>query len=132
MIRPALAALTLMALAACQPDLPPQDLTEAPRQGYTPDQGGIAIDGTDLRIDFGRDEIGVIVAMTDLIGRAPDQQFDLNNCGTLFRWNSQIDMRFADGVFKAWNTRDFIGGEACRVQPAAPVDEVLPASDSAS
>jgi hypothetical protein len=112
--RAALAAA--LGLAACAA---PQS---APRPvGYVPDAEGIQIEGSVLRIDFGRSEAGVIAAMTRLEGKRPRKVGVRTTCPTgpmrAVSWDGGPTLFFANGAFHGWSSASdgqvVTGGVAC-------------------
>ncbi len=92
--------LSALALAACTmpgPDRP------APR-GLTPDANGLQPAGTDLRIDFGRDQDGAIDTVSRLLGSQPTDITTLADCGDVAAayWADGLTMNFVDGDFRGW------------------------------
>lgn len=77
-------------------------------QRIRPDAGGIAIQNTDLRIDFGRAEAGAVAAVTKVLGSQPQERTVNRACGAgpvaVVRY-PQIDLLFQDGAFRGWVTR---------------------------
>ncbi|MDF0602339.1 hypothetical protein P1J78_16490 [Psychromarinibacter sp. C21-152] len=101
-----LAALALCLLAAC---------STVPRTAgggdtaLRPDAGGMAVAGSDQRIDFGRAEDGVIAAATRVLGAPPVSRAVNPECGagptTIVKYD-RIDLLFLDGTFRGWVTDD--------------------------
>lgn len=77
-----------------------------PAQGYTPDAAGIAVDGTDLRVDFGRAEAGAIAAVSGLLGRAPLAMRDCpGSSARAVEWDG-LTLYFRGGAFLGWSRLD--------------------------
>lgn len=101
------AALVLVAaLTACtQLPLP----TSAPG-GVTPDSAGLQPGGTDLRIDFGRAEAGVIETVSRLVGSDPTDVTLIEECGagpvTAAYWRNGLTANFLDGDFVGWTVTE--------------------------
>ncbi|WP_224816353.1 hypothetical protein [Hasllibacter sp. MH4015] len=86
-----------------------QGAPDAPRGPVVPilfDGGGIEAVGTGQRIDFGRDQAGVIQTMTRLQGGAPT----LLPCDvaalTAARWPGGPLLVFRNGAFAGWSIPD--------------------------
>jgi hypothetical protein len=96
------ALLLVAALAACTPlPLP----TSAPDgNGVTPDSAGLQPGGTDLRIDFGRAQEGVIDTVSRLLGTDPLDITTSPDCGdvTAAYWRNGLTLNFVEGDFRGW------------------------------
>lgn len=96
------ALLLVAALAACtQLPLP----SSAPDgNGVTPDSTGLQPGGTDLRIDFGRAQEGVIDTVSRLLGSDPTDITTSPDCGdvTAAYWRSGLTLNFVEGDFRGW------------------------------
>ncbi|WP_306044690.1 hypothetical protein [Nioella sp. MMSF_3534] len=96
------ALLLVAALAACTPlPLP----TAAPDgNGVTPDSDGLQPGGTDLRIDFGRAQEGVIDTVSRLLGTDPLDITTSPDCGdvTAAYWRNGLTLNFVEGDFRGW------------------------------
>lgn len=95
-------ALVLM-LAACT-TAPGGPIPAA--AGLTPDAGGLQPAGTDLRIDFGRAEPGVIATVSRLLGSDPVEIVSQAECGAgpmrAARWPNGLTLNFQDGDLRGW------------------------------
>ncbi|MGI3183991.1 hypothetical protein [Nioella aestuarii] len=102
------ALLLVAALSACTPlPLP----TSAPGgSGVTPDASGLQPGGTDLRIDFGRAEAGVIETVSRLVGSQPADVTLIEECGagpvTAAYWRNGLTTNFLDGDFVGWTVTE--------------------------
>ncbi|MEM1272596.1 MAG: hypothetical protein AAGF88_02200 [Pseudomonadota bacterium] len=98
------AVLCAFALAGCLPffntDSLPQNAT-----GTEFDAGGIQPAGTNLRIDFGRAQDGVVDTASQLFGAVPDRITEQSECGagvvTAASWPG-VTLNFLDGDFRGW------------------------------
>lgn len=94
--------LIALALSACTPlPLP----TSAPGGGgVTPDSAGLQPTGTDLRIDFGRAQAGVIETVSRLLGSDPTDVTTIADCGDVAAayWRDGLTLNFVDGDFRGW------------------------------
>jgi len=92
------------ALTACTP-LPPPTSTPS-GGGVTPDSAGLQPGGTDLRIDFGRAQEGVIETVSRLVGSQPADVTLIEECGagsvTAAYWQNGLTANFLDGDFVGW------------------------------
>ena len=72
----------------------------------TPDAEGLQPVGSDLRIDFGRAQEGVIDAVTRLLGQPPVEITRNGECGaglvTAARWPNGLTLNFLEGDFRGW------------------------------
>jgi len=104
-----LSAVTLLAasalLAACvttprEPEPPPLSL----------DQRGIQPTVSQLRIDFGRAQVGVVDTVTRLLGEGPAQVTTNADCGagpvTAASWSDGLTLNFQDETFVGWVNTD--------------------------
>lgn len=93
-------ALLLTACSVAPNGQPPQAM------GLTPDAGGLQPVGTDLRIDFGRAQAGVIDSVSDLLGTPPQDVTTNDECGagpvTAAYWPVGLTVNFLDGDFRGW------------------------------
>jgi len=102
------ALLLVAALAACTPlPLP----TSAPDgNGVTPDAAGLQPGGTDLRIDFGRAQEGVIETVSRLVGSQPADVTLIEECGagpvTAAYWRNGLTANFLNGDFVGWTVTE--------------------------
>ena len=96
------APLAIWLLASCAaPD------RVGPGRAHSLDNDGIAVDGTSLRIDFGRSADGAIMAMSRLVGSAPDRDGTCAAVDVRFvAWRGGPVMYFRDGAFLGWATED--------------------------
>lgn len=90
-----------VALAGCTTSMPPSQST-----GLMPDAGGLHPAGTDLRIDFGRAQPGVIDTVSRLLGARPDDITENRECGagavTSAHWQNGLVLNFIQGDFRGW------------------------------
>lgn len=94
-----------VALSGCTLAVPPA-MTPAQPAGLTPDAFGLQPAGTDLRIDFGRAQAGVIETVSRLLGDDPSDVTTNRECGagavTAARWPNGLTLNFLDGDFRGW------------------------------
>ncbi len=95
-------SVACLALAGCATTTPaPEEPT-----GIRPDAGGIAIEGTEQRIDFGRAEEGAVAAVTRILGE-PQSRSVNSECGagatTIVKFK-EIDLLFLEGDLRGWVT----------------------------
>jgi hypothetical protein len=105
-MRPLLITLAAsLVLAACTttprtPDVPP----------FTLDGEGIAPTESGLRIDFGREQSGVIETVSRLLGEDPSLVSTIAECNggpmTVARWRNGLALNFVEGDFRGWETTD--------------------------
>ena len=96
------ALLLVAALAACTPLPLPSSAPDG--NGVTPDSTGLQPGGTDLRIDFGRAQAGVIDTVSRLLGSDPTDITTSPDCGdvTAAYWRSGLTLNFVEGDFRGW------------------------------
>lgn len=96
------ALLLVAALAACTPLPLPSSAPDG--NGVTPDSTGLQPGGTDLRIDFGRAQEGVIDTVSRLLGSDPTDITTSPDCGdvTAAYWRSGLTLNFVEGDFRGW------------------------------
>lgn len=96
------ALLLVAALAACTPLPLPSSAPDG--NGVTPDSTGLQPGGTDLRIDFGRAQEGVIETVSRLLGSDPTDITTSPDCGdvTAAYWRSGLTLNFVEGDFRGW------------------------------
>jgi hypothetical protein len=103
------ALLLIAALTACTP-LPLPTSAPGGGGGLTPDSAGLQPGGTDLRIDFGRAEDGVIETVSRLVGSNPDDVTLIEECGagpvTAAYWQNGLTANFLDGDFVGWTVTE--------------------------
>lgn len=103
-MRGAAAALLAFLLAACQPAPDPAPPPRVP--DFTLDSNGIQPNFTDLRIDFGRAQAGVIDTVSRLIGAGPEAVITETGCAagpvTSARWHGGLSLGFSGGDFRGW------------------------------
>ncbi|MCX7646909.1 MAG: hypothetical protein N2Z62_16640 [Rhodobacteraceae bacterium] len=88
--------------------------------GLTPDPAGLQPHGTPLRIDFGRAQEGVVVAVSRLKDQAPAASMGRPGCAaadTEVVWRDGLALAFRGGTFVGW--RDAFGRSAGETCPAA-------------
>lgn len=82
-----------------------------------PEPPVLALDGqgirptvSQLRIDFGRAQVGVIETVTRLLGEGPEQIVTTPECGagpvTAATWEDGLTLNFQDGQFVGWVNTD--------------------------
>lgn len=96
------ALLLVAALSACTPLPLPSSAPDG--NGVTPDSTGLQPGGTDLRIDFGRAQEGVIETVSRLLGSDPTDITTSPDCGdvTAAYWRSGLTLNFVEGDFRGW------------------------------
>ncbi len=98
-----LAAGLLLALGACATGAP-GPAPQASRIALAAD--GLAPAGSELRIDFGRAQAGVIDAVAALQGEAPRSVRQNRDCGagpvTAATWDNGLTLNFLNGRFLGW------------------------------
>ena len=102
------ALCAMLALTACIGGTGGETRPGAAR-GFVLDAGGIAPDGTPLRIDFGRHAPGVIDSVSRLQGRGPAAVAGPETCGAgirAARWPDGVTLVFRDDAFAGWHTTD--------------------------
>lgn len=104
-----------LGLAGC--GATPAALTTAPDptgQSFTPDPRGLAVDGTGLRIDFGRAPGGVIAALDRALG--PGEDLGGNGCPAgvtrQIGWGDLV-LSFTDERFVGWRRGSQQAGKVC-------------------
>jgi len=113
----------LVLITGCVP------IDEDSGQAFTLDPRGIQPLGTDLRIDFGRAQTGVIDTVSGLQTRPPAQVAVLEECGagevTAAIWPDGLVLNFLDGDFLGWviDQNGFVTGTGLEVGQSR---EVLP------
>lgn len=114
------AAAAALLLVACTP-LSPAPGPRAEARGLVPDAGGLQPGGTPLRIDFGREQAGVVAAVSRILGSPPDATSLREGCAgggdTFVTWPGGLTLAFASGAFVGW--RDAQGRSAGAVCEAA-------------
>lgn len=102
-----LVSLAAFAAAGCTPAVLTPPAT--PRGRLRPDREGLAVEGTGLRIDFGRHVDGVIAAVSRVLGRRPDADALLAECGAgpvrAVTWGAGLTLHFANNDFRGWVAR---------------------------
>jgi len=104
-LRALIAVCAALALSAC---------VTTPREPAPP---AIALDGqgiqptiSQLRIDFGRAQVGVIDTVTRLLGEGPDEIVTTAECRTgpvtAASWEDGLTLNFQDGAFVGWVNSD--------------------------
>ncbi|GGD21209.1 hypothetical protein GCM10011358_02090 [Sinisalibacter lacisalsi] len=87
-----------------------------PRTGVTfsPDQGGLAVDDSPLRVDFGRAPEGVIAALDRELG--PGRALTLDGCGAgisrQVAWGDLV-LTFSENRFVGWRQAARSAGQIC-------------------
>ncbi|MAX73119.1 MAG: hypothetical protein CMH66_05530 [Nioella sp.] len=93
----------VLALAACT-TAPGGPIPQS--AGLTPDARGLQPAGTDLRIDFGRAEPGVIATVSRLLGSDPSRIVTQPECGAgpvrAASWPGGLTLNFQEGDFRGW------------------------------
>lgn len=104
-LRATIAVCATLFLSACmttprEPAPPPISL----------DAQGIQPTVTQLRIDFGRAQVGVIDTVSRLLGEGPDAIVTTAECGpepiTAASWADGLTLNFQDGSFVGWVNTD--------------------------
>ena len=104
-LRILIALCAALVVTACMPGprapaLPPLSL----------DAQGIQPSISQLRIDFGRAQVGVIDTVTRLLGEGPTEIVTTAECGagpvTAARWKDGLTLNFQDGAFVGWVNAD--------------------------
>ncbi|MBF9030653.1 hypothetical protein HKCCE3408_09620 [Rhodobacterales bacterium HKCCE3408] len=99
MLLPLIRTTVLAALlAGCQP----ASVSTPAATGLSADAGGLKPAGTDLRIDFGRAQAGVVDAVTRLLGAPPVGTTRACDGATGLQWASGLTLLFRDGDFRGW------------------------------
>jgi len=62
--------------------------------------------GTGQRIDFGRDQAGVLQTMTRLQGASPAELPCDDSANRAFRWRNGPMLVFRNGAFAGWSLND--------------------------
>lgn len=74
------------------------------------DAGGLQPTVSQLRIDFGRAQVGVIDTVTRIMGGGPTQITTNTDCAagpvTAASWRDGLTLNFQDGVFVGWVNSD--------------------------
>lgn len=112
-------ALIAIALSGCASTIP--GLQDAPTR-LALDGGGIAPVGSDLRIDFGRAQPGVVEAVSRLLGQTPVREGTNRECGAgpvyAAQWDTGLTLNFMDGQFLGWVVQPpFQGSYPAGAQP---------------
>ena len=89
--------ILFMFLTACQ-SVP----ARAPDVGLVLAGDGLRPPNSDLRIDFGRAEPGVIAAVSKLMAQDFTNRNSVAGCGDLVRWSDDIELTFITGNFRGW------------------------------
>ena len=104
-LRALFAVLAALALSGCvtTPREPEPPVMTLDAQGITPTV-------SQLRIDFGRAQIGVIDTVSRLLGEDPAQITTNAECGagpvTAAAWEDGLTLNFQDGAFVGWTNAD--------------------------
>ncbi len=83
-----------------------ESVPDAP--ALVPDAGGLQPLSSPLRIDFGRDSVGVIAAVSRLKNAPPSRDETLPECGRVVGWADGLTLIFRDEDFRGWR----LGGDA--------------------
>jgi hypothetical protein len=114
------------ALVACVPAT--QSTRPSDIGSFELDSAGIAPNGTDLRIDFGRAQPGVIETVTRLMGRAPVQVSTNTQCGaghvTAAQWRGGLVLNFMNQTFLGWVNEDASLGVVGGFRPGQARDDM--------
>jgi hypothetical protein len=81
--------------------------------GLVPDAGGLQPQDTALRIDFGREQAGVVAAVSRLLRQPPEQQKMLPGCGEAVVWPNGLWLIFIDRDFRGWALGGAAAGARC-------------------
>ncbi|MEY3004094.1 MAG: hypothetical protein RLZZ491_1270 [Pseudomonadota bacterium] len=104
-LRALIALCAVFALSACvgTPRAPAPSVLSLDGQGIQPSV-------SQLRIDFGRAQVGVIDTVSRLLGESPDEIVTNAECGagpvTAARWDDGLTLNFQDGAFVGWVNSD--------------------------
>lgn len=110
-MKPAWALLSAVLVAGC---LNGQSPTASPSGGVGVSKDGLRPVGSDLRIDFGRAQDGVVAAVTKLQGAGPSQVGTNSECGagpvSYAQWSNGLTLNFMDGTFLGWTAQPPFAG----------------------
>lgn len=88
----------------------------APSGGVVLSKDGLQPLGSDLRIDFGRAQDGVIVAVSKLQGADPARIATNAECGagpvTFAQWSNGLTLNFMNGTFLGWTAQPPFAGSS--------------------
>lgn len=84
-----------------------------PAVGLVPDAAGLQPNGTELRIDFGRAQAGVIQSVSRLKAQTAAPPVVVPGCGVLVVWPDGLGLVFIDGNFRGWVQGDRFAGVKC-------------------
>jgi hypothetical protein len=105
-------ALALAGCAGAPGPLAPANVPGGAR--FLPDARGLGVDGTGLRIDFGRSPAGVIAALDRELG--PGRALGLDGCGAginrQMAWGDLV-LTFTNERFAGWRQAGRSAGEVC-------------------
>lgn len=91
---------------------------------FTLDSRGIQPTVSQLRIDFGRAQVGVIETVSRLLGDRPDRIETNAECGagpiTAASWDTGLTLNFQDGSFVGWVNTDPGLAAAGGLRPGQP------------
>lgn len=73
-----------------------------PNAGVALAADGLRPVGSELRIDFGRAEAGVITAVSKLLDVGYDRRDIVPGCGDIVVWEDWLRLVFVDGDFRGW------------------------------
>ncbi len=84
----------------------------------TPDDGGLSVDGTGMRIDFGRAPAGVIAALDRDLGRSTELSLAGCPAGIVSQrsWGALV-LTFSAERFVGWRKGAQTVGQSCSVSP---------------
>ncbi len=106
MLRTALSGLALLALTGCIGAPAGSPISPPSVAGLTPDAQGLQPNGTELRIDFGRAQVGVIETVSRILRDDPSGITTNSECGagavTAASWSNGLTLNFLDGDFDGW------------------------------
>lgn len=91
-------------------------MSERPAQpsGMVLTRNGVQPVGSDLRVDFGRAQPGVVAAVSKLQGAQPVAVSTNQNCGagpvTSARWRNGLTLNFQNGAFLGWVVQEPYNG----------------------
>ncbi len=109
----ALSAALLLAAGACAAP-PPSATRPAHEVAFLPDQEGLAVSPTNMRIDFGRSPAGVIATLDRELG--PHQVLALEGCPAQvlrhLQWGD-LALTFSREQFIGWRQGMLRGGITC-------------------
>jgi len=108
----------VLAVAGCAADAPSTDRAARSGVSFTPDQTGLAVEGTGQRIDFGRAPDGVIAALDRELG--PGRPLVPDGCpagvSQQISWGTLV-LTFTEERFVGWRQGPAAVGQVCAGRP---------------